>query len=162
VLPSGQPPAMPEIAVHKHCHLLLGEDDVGTTGQRVRTWRLNCMPWARNSSWTNFSSDPSLSFTHFIARERCSGVRWSAIRGGPLRQCSLTAAGCDQSFFAFQGIRDKSFGSCLIILDIEERAFPDYEECQHLCAAALGYPSSVTPYRSKKQPRSVRYHDCAD
>ena len=45
-----------------------------------RTWRLNRRPWTRNSLCTNFSSDPSLSFTRFIARERCSGVRWSGIR----------------------------------------------------------------------------------
>lgn len=43
------------------------------------SFRRKRKPYWRSSRWTISSKEPSLSFTAFIARERCSGVKWSGM-----------------------------------------------------------------------------------
>jgi len=56
----------------------LGKTISGEPGSE-RLCSRNRSPAARSSLCTCFSSEPFLSFTSFIARERCSGVKWSGI-----------------------------------------------------------------------------------
>lgn len=91
---------------------------------RVRTWHLNLTPRARNSPCTNFSSDPSLSFTRFIARERSSGVRWSGIKRCPLRQCCLGVFESAHFLFSCPSIRDRYVGNFQVTLCKEVPACP--------------------------------------
>lgn len=56
----------------------LGKTMSGRPGS-LRAWQRKRTPFARSSRCTTCSSEPFFSLTRFIARERCWGVRWSAI-----------------------------------------------------------------------------------